>query len=403
MTKAGKNILRDTFIVELDNILNYWTRYTVDELGGGFYGEVTNDNQPVPKALKGSVLNARILWSFSAAYNLEKRPSYLHTAQRALAYIKQHFIDEHMGGVYWSVTATGQPADTKKQIYALAFTIYGLSAYYLAVPDESVLVLAQSLYRQIEQHSFDTQKGGYLEAFTRDWQMIDDLRLSDKDANEKKTMNTHLHVLEAYTALYRIWPDANLGEQIRNLIGYFERYMVDAGTHHLVLFLDEDWAVKSNTVSYGHDIEASWLLLEAAEVLHDEVLINRVKALAVNIARASAEGLNSDGSMNYEYEPLHQKIIAERHWWAQAEAVVGYYNAFQISGEQHFMDKAIATWGYTRRHIIDNEKGEWFWGINNDGSLMEGYGKAGFWKCPYHNSRACIEMINRLSMAHEQG
>lgn len=397
MTQTERSALQNSFKTELDHILNYWSVYTIDNANGGFYGEVTNDNEPVPDALKGSVLNARILWSFSAAYQLEQKASYLNIAERAFGYIKNHFIDQEWGGVYWSVTADGQPADTKKQIYALAFTIYGLSEYYRVSGNEEALQMAKSLYQNIEDFSFDKDKGGYLEAFTRDWQVIDDLRLSDKDANEKKTMNTHLHILEAYTTLYRIWPDEQLGEQIRNLIGYFEQYMIDPETHHLILFLDEDWQAKSDAISYGHDIEASWLLLEAAEVLGDSELIDHVKQLAVKIARASAKGLNADGSMSYEYEPSHQKLINERHWWVQAEAAVGFYNAWQLSGEQYFLDKAVAVWDYTRKHIINHEKGEWFWGLNADGSIMQGYGKAGFWKCPYHNSRACIEMINRLS------
>jgi mannobiose 2-epimerase len=396
VTDTGQVTLQQSFKTELHNILQYWRAYTIDTVNDGFYGEVNNDNQPVADAVKGSVLNARILWSFSAAYNLERNEAYLQTAQRAFAYIKQYFIDEEFGGVYWSVTATGEPADTKKQIYALAFTIYGLSEYYKASQDEEALAMAKSLYQKMEQYSFDQTKGGYLEALTQDWQPIADLRLSDKDANEKKTMNTHLHVLEAYTNLYRVWPDKQLGTQIENLLGYFENYMVDAN-NHLVLFLDEDWQSKSDTISYGHDIEASWLLLEAAEVLHDEALTDRTKQLAIKIARASAEGLNNDGSMNYEYEPSHQQLIAERHWWVQAETVVGFYNAYQLTGEQQFLDKAIATWDYTQQHIIDPKKGEWFWGRNADGSLMQGHGKAGFWKCPYHNSRACIEMINRLN------
>jgi mannobiose 2-epimerase len=397
VTDTGKAILQQSFKTELHNILQYWQTYTIDTVNGGFYGEVDNDNQPIPNAVKGSVLNARILWSFSAAYNLERNGTYLQTAQRAFAYIKQYFIDPIFGGVYWSVTDKGEPADTKKQIYALAFTIYGLSEYYKATQNEEGLALAKSLYESMEQHSFDKEKGGYLEALTQDWQPIADLRLSDKDANEKKTMNTHLHVLEAYTNLYRIWPDEHLGEQIRNMLGYFESYMVDANNYHLVLFLDEDWQAKSDTISYGHDIEASWLILEAAEVLQDETLIDRTKQLAIKIARASAEGLNSDGSMNYEYEPSHQQLIAERHWWVQAEAVVGFYNAYQLTGAEGFFNKATATWNYTQQQIIDPQKGEWFWGRNEDGSLMQGHGKAGFWKCPYHNSRACIEMINRLN------
>jgi len=395
LNPAAKAALLNSFEYELDNVLKYWSTYTIDTVAGGFYGAVDNENIPDADTIKGSVLNARILWSFSAAYNLWKKPEHLQIAKRALDYIVAHFIDTRYGGVYWSVNSNGEPADTKKQIYGIAFTIYGLAEYYKATQDNDALKLAIKLYNDIEQHSFDTEKGGYLEAFTAGWNLIGDLRLSDKDANEKKTMNTHLHVLEAYTTLYQVWPDEGLNTQIRRLIACFEDHIVDS-KGHLVLFFDEDWQVKSNAVSYGHDIEASWLLQEAAEVLHDEELTARITTLAVKIAKASAEGLNADGSMNYEYEPNQNHLISERHWWVQAEAVVGYYNAYQNTGEHQFFNKAAAVWTYTRQHLIDNKKGEWFWGINDDGSLMDGYGKVGLWKCPYHNSRACIEMIKRL-------
>jgi mannobiose 2-epimerase len=397
MTNASTPELLGTFKQELDQILEFWLSKSLDYANGGFFGDLDNYGSPVQGTVKGSVLNARILWSFSAAYKIKPDNRYIAMARRAYAYIVGYFVDPVHGGVYWSVTPKGKPADEKKQIYALAFTIYGLAAYYEATQEEEALVLAQDLFYTIEKHSFDQSKGGYLEAFTRDWKLIDDLRLSDKDANEKKTMNTHLHILEAYTTLYKVWPNAQLRQQLRGLIQNFEDYVLNPETAHLNLFLDEDWSVKSDTISYGHDIEASWLLVEAAEALHDEELLNRVKILSVDVARASAEGLNTDGSMNYEYEPSQQHLIGERHWWVQGEAVVGFYNAYQISKEQHFYDKAVAVWNYTVENIIDHENGEWFWGRHDDGSLITGYGKGGFWKCPYHNSRACIEMLSRLA------
>jgi len=385
-----------SFQQELDSILHYWETFTLDTVHGGFFGRLTNDNAVIADAVKGSVLNARILWSFSAAYNSTRKSQYLRLATRSLHYIRDHFIDNEFGGVYWSVRADGKPLDTKKQIYALAFTIYGLTEYYRATDDPEALALAQALFRDIGIHSFDGPRGGYLEALTRDWGLITDLRLSDKDANEKKTMNTHLHILEAYTNLYRVWPVEELAQKIRELIGVFTTHIVDPRTHHLVLFFDEDWQVRSDFVSYGHDIEASWLLTEAAEVLHDHDLLRSVRALAIQIADVAAEGLAPDGSLNYEWERGKDHLIAEKHWWVQAEAIIGFLNAWQMTGEQSYYNKFMAAWNYTRNFIIDQEKGEWFWGRKGDGSLMEGQDKVGFWKCPYHNSRACIEVIRRL-------
>ncbi|RYY37876.1 MAG: N-acyl-D-glucosamine 2-epimerase [Sphingobacteriaceae bacterium] len=388
--------LKHEFEAELQNILDFWSTVAVDNVNGGFYGSIDNDNQPDESALKGLVLNARILWSFAAAYNLNGDASYLETARTSYAYIIKHFIDEEHGGAYWSVNANGLPADTKKQIYAIAFAIYALAEYYQAVPNEKVIELAKGLFNDIEKHSFDNKRGGYLEAFTRNWQPIADLRLSDKDANEKKTMNTHLHILEAYTNLYRIWPDGFLKDQIIGLIENFTQHIVNKNTHHLDLFFDEDWQVRSNIISYGHDIEASWLLLEAAEVIHDEELISQIKELSVKMAEASVEGIEPNGAMNYEYEADKNHLIAEKHWWVQAEALVGLLNAYELSGQHRFYDDFLNVWGYIKQHIINHKNGEWFWGINPDGSIMQGEDKAGFWKCPYHNSRACMEVIKRL-------
>lgn len=391
------NLVRDSFSNELKSILNFWMDHSLDYGYGGFFGEMDTSGQPLPEAVKGSVLNARILWSFSAAYNHLANHRYLAVARRAFSYLRTYFIDPVNSGVYWSVNAQGEPVDTKKQIYALAFTIYGLAEYYKATQEEEALTCAISLYNAIEQYSYDPENGGYLEAFSRTWEPIDNLRLSEKDANEKKTMNTHLHVLEAYTTLYKVWPNKELARQLHKLIIAFEEHILNTESGHLHLFMNERWEVKSDTLSYGHDIEASWLLVEAAEALHDEPLLNRIRPLAIKIAEAAADGLNRDGSMNYEFEPTLGHLIDERHWWVQAEAVVGFYNAYQISGEQHFYHKANAIWQYINKSIIDRQYGEWHWGRLGNGAVMEGYGKGGFWKCPYHNSRACLEMMARLT------
>ena len=387
------------FEQELENILNFWIAFTPDTQNGGFYGKIDHDNQVYPEAPKGSVLNARILWSFSSAYLQNPKPIYLEMAKRSYDYIHASFIDKKFGGVYWTVDYQGKPLDTKKQVYALAFTIYGLAEYYKISKDESVLLLAQQIFADIEKYSFDPKNGGYLEAFAQNWEELPDLRLSEKDANEKKTMNTHLHVLEAYTNLYRVWPDGFLEKQICGLIHNFLEHMIDPKTNRLILFLDENWMSKSDIISYGHDIEASWLLLEAAEVLEDDMLLLQVKNQCVEMARSASNGLDKDGSMYYEYEPEHNHLSKDRHWWVQAEAMVGFLNAWQLTGEQAFFEQFEGVWKYIQAHIIDVEKGEWVWGIRDDQSLMPGEDKAGLWKCPYHNSRALMEVIYRLKKA----
>jgi mannobiose 2-epimerase len=258
---------------ELDDILSYWIKHAVDREHGGFYGKIDNENHTYPDSPKGSVLNSRILWAFSAAYNLTKKQEYLLAAKRACDYIFNHFIDYQFGCVYWSVDYTGSMLNGRKQMYGLAFCIYGLSEYYKASRDRKTLQAAIELFKKIEQYSFDKQQKGYYEAFNRDWELVADLRLSSKDANEKKTTNTHLHIVEAYSNLFEVWEDEWLKTQIENLLEVFLKYIIDPETGHLNLFFDEQWNKKLNIISYGHDIEAAWLLLQCAEKIKSHKFI----------------------------------------------------------------------------------------------------------------------------------
>lgn len=389
-------ILKNELNEELGNILNYWIKNTVDKIHGGFVGRIDEQNKIIEKSPKGSVLNARILWSFSAAYNLTKTPEYLQYAEKAYQFITDYIIDKEFGGVYWSVDYEGKPLDTKKQIYANAFTIYGLSEYYISSGNEDARTLAIELYNLLVQKSYDALNTGYLEAFTMDWQPIDDLRLSTKDANEKKTMNTHLHVLEAYTTLYRIWPNDELKKQIETLTGNFLDQFIDSKTHHFILFFDEDWNSKSGLISYGHDIEATWLLQQAAEVINNGSLLEKIKATNILITEATISGLDDDGGLWYEYDPAEQHLIKQKHWWVQAEAMVGFYNTWQITGDEKYLDIVDRNWQYIKAKILDKKSGEWLWGRDENGKIMRGEDKAGIWKCPYHNSRACMEIIKRI-------
>lgn len=379
-----------------NNILPFWMNKMEDNEQGGFYGEITGNDELRPEASKGAILNARILWTFSAAYRLLKKPEYLKTATRAKRYLIDRFYDPEYGGIYWELDYKGNPLDTKKQIYAIGFAIYGLSEYARATGDAEALEYAQRLFEVIEQHSFDPVQNGYLEALTRDWQPIEDMRLSDKDENEKKTMNTHLHILEPYTNLYRVWKDERLERQLRNLIDVFITRILDPQTGHLNLFFEEDWTNKYRIYSYGHDIEASWLIHEAALVLGDETVLKRIEPLIVRIAQAADEGLNPDGSMIYENFLDKQKIDRELHWWVQAENVVGHINLYQHFGDESALDIAARCWEFIKAKLIDHEQGEWHWSILPDGTVNRKDDKAGFWKCPYHNGRMCMEVIERF-------
>lgn len=379
----------------LQNILPFWSERMIDNEYGGFYGQINGEGQLVPGADKGGILNARILWSFSSACIQEKNPLYLEMANRAQTYILNHFFDQEFGGTYWMVSPEGKPVDTKKQIYSQAFFIYAFTEHYRASGNESSLQTAIELFRMIEERSFDSQLNGYFEAYSRDWELLEDLRLSEKDENEKKTMNTHLHILEAYTNLYRVWNDGELARQLRNLILIFIKKIVNPATNHLDLFFDECWTSKSTIVSYGHDIEASWLIDEAARVLGDTDLSAIVRGKCILIAKAACEGLQPDGSLVYESDAAKGQLDKDRHWWVQSEAVVGFLNVFELTNEVEWLSKAERCWTYISENIVDRSGGEWFWSISDKGIPNRKEDKAGFWKCPYHNSRMCLEVMSR--------
>ena len=396
MNPEYRNIkLRNACEKELTfNILPFWAGRMKDTENGGFYGRISGENQLIQDAPKGGILNARILWTFSAAYRALGKKEYLDTAQRAKNYLFQHFADKEFGGTYWEVDSKGNPLDTKKQIYSQAFCIYALSEYFRATGEQESLDFAIELFQLIEQYSFDPEYKGYFEAYSRDWKLLDDLRLSDKDANEKKTMNTHLHILEAYTNLYRVWKDAKLSQQLRGLIEVFFEHIVNKKTWHLNLFFDEFWTLKSSDISYGHDIECSWLLFEAAEVLGDEEILKKAGEVCTNILNASLEGLQPDNSLLYEMK-ANGHTDTQRHWWVQAEAVVGLINGYELTGDKLLAEKAGEVFHYIIDNLVDKQNGEWYWGVYADGSINKIDDKAGFWKCPYHNSRMCLEVMRR--------
>jgi len=380
---------------ELLSILDFWTNNAADISQGGFIGKMDNDGKVYPDAAKGCVLNARILWTFAAAYNKFQQPAYYLLAERACHYLQNHFRDHENGGVYWSVDASGKKLNTRKQIYGLAFTIYGLSEFYRNNKNQEILAFAVSLFELIEKHSYDHTNGGYWEAFDENWQPMDDLRLSEKDRNDPKTMNTHLHIIEAYVNLYKVWPEKQVAERIQHLLEIFENHIIDPETFHLKLFFDGKWESQSKAISYGHDIEAAWLLHEAAEVLEDQFLVAKWEDIVIKMADATIKGLMPDGSLIHEYNLSTHHADTHREWWVSAEGMVGFLNAYQISDDESYLRKVFGLWSFIQKHLLDKQNGEWFWGIYDDYSRMD-EDKIGFWKCPYHNVRACLEILRRI-------
>lgn len=384
------------------NILSFWQERMVDNQQGGFYGRIDGYNVLHPDAEKGAVLNARILWTFSAAARVLNNTPYRILAARAYDYLMQRFMDREQGGVYWSLNADGTPLDTKKQTYAIAFAIYGLAEYVRLTNNQEALNAAIRLFEDLEAHAYKFEnekmskcKNGYVEALTRDWQPIADMRLSEKDENGVFTMNTHLHVLEAYTNLYRVLKNVQrddvqgtkerITKQLRTLIDIFANRIFDPATGHLMLFFDEKWQPSNTHTSPGHDIEAAWLLHEALEVFGDEELLNQTLPVIHSLAQAAEED-----------------IMDEKEWWCYAEAVVGYIDQWKLYQDEKPIESNInlelaeTAFHYIQTHLMDRENGEWFWTILPDGTPDRTHDKAGFWKCPYHNSRMCIEIIERL-------
>jgi cellobiose epimerase len=384
----------------LEHILPFWIRYAVDKERGGFYGSISNTLVVDRDAPKGALLCSRILWTYSAAYRRYRSPAYLEMANLAYADLLARFWDDTYSGLYWMVDADGNPANTRKHIFGQAFGIYALAEYYRATGAAAALEKAIALFEAIEVYSYDRKHKGYFEAYTRDWRLDDDMRLSATDQNEKKSLNTHLHVLEAYTNLLQVWDNPELRRRQAELIKVLLRRVIHPTAYHARAFFDERWNVRSTRISFGHTIETSWLLVEAAEALGDCSLIKAASALAVNMAQATyIEGLDVDGGLFYEGD-RGGFLNLRKEWWPQAEAVVGFINAYQLSSRQIFLDAALGCWDFIERRLVDRAHGEWFkYAI--DGRISDDEPKVSFWKCPYHNSRACMQMIERLQAVLE--
>ena len=316
--------------------------------------------------------------------------------------------------------------NTRKQFYAIGFALYGLSEYARATGDREALEYALDMYDCIEEHALDREYNGYIEAMTRDWQPIADMRLSELDANFPKSQNTHLHIIEPYTNLLRCLKEMHAQEScdyvpaigsvlpigvtipmetivaveasLRNIINIFTDKILNPETHHLDLFFEMDWTRGAGHLeSYGHDIECSWLMHEAALVLGDSKVLSKMEPIVREVAKASEKGLRPDGSMIHEANLSTGHVDDDLHWWVQAENVVGWFNIYQYFGDETALDKAIRCWEYIKTQLIDWENGEWHWSRHPDGTLNTVDDKAGFWKCPYHNGRMCLEIIERTS------
>ncbi|MFW6267700.1 MAG: AGE family epimerase/isomerase [Marinilabiliaceae bacterium] len=384
---------------ELNNTLEFWATHAIDKQHGGFAGEVDANGKMVPKADKGLVLNTRILWSFSAAYHFTTDERWIKLAHRAFDYLINHFYDQENGGFFWAVDDQGNVINDRKQVYGQGFAIYAFSEYFKATGKQAALDHAVELFDLLDKHSYDPEYGGYLEALSANWGKMDDVRLSLKDANCPKSMNTHLHVLEPFSNLYRVWPKEILRKRMKSLVRIFIDRILDKRSGHFHLFFDEDWTVRSNMISYGHDIEGTWLINEAASLTEDPELIREARTRTSEMAEVFVkEGIAPDNSVYYEKDPGRDELHKERHWWVQAEALVGLLDAYENTLNEDYFEIFLKIWRYIGRHVVDHNNGGWFGIIEDDGTPRPGEPKAGFWKCPYHNTRALIESIQRIKM-----
>lgn len=396
-TPSSLHPLRRPLWAELtERLLPYWIHNTPDRRRGGFIGAIDSQGRVDPEAGKGAVLHARILWTFSVAARLLDSASCRQMADRAYDYLVEHFWDPEHGGIYWMLDAHGCPTHPKKQVYAQAFAIYALAEYHRATKRPESVNRARQLFELLERYAHDGTYGGYTEAFGREWGPLADVSLGDNDPNERKSMNTSLHVLEAYTNLYRVWSDEAVANRLGEMIEVFLHRILDRDTHHLHCFFDEAWTPRSNRVSYGHDIEASWLLGEAAEV-GAPALRAEVESVAVPMADAVLrEGVGAAHGIVNEAEGT-TVVDADRHWWPQAEALVGFVNAYQCSGDERFVEAAHRTWAFIEDWMLDRTYGEWYFRVSEQGEPYSSDNKVGPWKGPYHTARACFEVLRRVN------
>ncbi len=375
---------------EAENILQWWMDHTVDEQNGGFYGRIDGKGVLHPEAQKGIVLNTRILWGFSIAARVLGKPEYRRLADRAFDYLCRYFWDAEYGGVYWMIDHKGNPTQSHKHIYAQAFAVYAFSEYYLCSKKPEALQKALEQFRLIENHSRDPKLGGYFEWCERDGPIPATLRNGGEQAGQAKTMNTHLHLMEAFTWLWIATKDPGAREALEHQLDCHLNHIISPH-HHLILYLDENWTPSGHEVSYGHDIECTWLILEAAESLGQG---ERIKEVALKMAeKALAKGLDTDGGMYYEADENYQLTRPQKDWWPQCEAMVGFLNAWQLTQDKNYWKAARNSWQFIQTEIIDRQNGEWFWTAGADKHKGD---KAGPWKAPYHNLRCCLEVMKRL-------
>lgn len=379
----------------IQDLIPFWKSLR-DEENGGFYGQVTYGLKLNKEAQKGCILNSRITWFFANAYLTLKDESLLAYAKHGYDFLKNHCVDKKNGGVYWSVTYDGKPEETLKHTYNQAFSIYALSSYYDASGDKEALSLAYELYDIIETKMRDEQ--GYKEAFDESFHEIDNEKLSENGVMAAKTMNTLLHVFEAYTELYRVDKNPKVKEKLLWMMDIIADKVYNEKLQRQEVFFDENWNSILDLHSYGHDIETAWLVDRSLSIINEEAYTEKLlpitKALTKKIYETAFDGHSvaneCDRGVRNEW----------RVWWVQAESIVGFINGYEKTKEESYKDAAAAIWDYIEAHLIDKREStfpgrEWYWHVTKEGKPDEEADMVEPWKCPYHNGRMCFEVIKR--------
>ena len=375
-----------------NDLIPFWMNMRDDE-NGGFYGFADENGVPDKESPKGGILQSRILWFFSSAYMLSKDPEVLSCADHAYRFLRDYCMDHEYGGMFWSVNADGTPCEDMKHTYCQSFALYAFSAYYRASGDPEALDLACSLYELIESKCRDSE--GYLEAFGRDFSLCENDKLSENGVMADRTMNTLLHLLESYTALLEAEYFNDVEASVLESLQIFKTHIYDPDRKICKVFFDMDYNSIIDLESYGHDIEASWLISRACDVLRDSKIKEEMMPMITGLAEGALEhGIDeSDHAMNNECE--NGIVDSKKVWWVQAEAVTGFMNAFELTGDEEYLEASDMIWNYIRDNVI-GEHGEWIENIYEDTNQTEGQALVHQWKCPYHNGRMCIEMYSRL-------
>ena len=370
-----------------DKMHSFWAELQ-DKERGGYYGEVDSAFNVHKDAVKGCILNSRILWFFSHADDFDDKNRLEH-AKQAFDFLVNAFYDREYGGVYWSVTADGKPCDDMKHTYNIAFAIYALSAYYEASQEPEALSLARQLMQVIEEKCRD--EAGYLEAFSRDFGPHSNEHLSENGVMATRTMNTLLHVMEAYTELHRVAPSDATRDRLREILQIFRDRIYNPELQRLEVFFDRDYNSLIDLHSYGHDIEASWLIDRTVEVLCAEGTEYDLSEIT-EVLRKKIYEVAFDGH-SVPAECCKGEVLETRVWWVQCEAVVGFFRGYLKTGNKDYANAAAKIYWYTYHTMISMNPFGWYPEILEGGVPDMSKNIADAWTCPYHSGRMYYELF----------